>query len=50
MRVFEPRENTKEPEYRMITTVNAQITKFTYLFLGLIIGYLVSTLIQRGSV
>lgn len=29
------------PKYRMITTVNAQITKFTYLVLGLIIGLLV---------
>lgn len=29
-----------EPTYRMITTLNAQLTKFTYLALGIVIGYL----------
>lgn len=36
------RENNNiEPTYRMITTLNAQITKFTYLALGIVIGILI---------
>ena len=34
-------ENEVE-SYRLITTFNAQLTKFTYLFLGLIIGWLIN--------
>lgn len=32
----------QEPQYRMITTFNAQLTKWTFLLCGVIIGFLLN--------
>lgn len=34
------------PKYRMITTFNAQLTKWTFLLCGVAIGFLLSRLIN----
>lgn len=37
-----------KPTYRIITTFNAQLTKWTFLLCGLVIGYLLCSLINGG--
>jgi len=38
-------DNDETPKYRMITTFNAQITKWGFCALGFVIGFLLCTII-----